>query len=56
MAWADLCTRRAAADRLPGVDPALAEAILAHYGGPRTPAAPPALQPVLQRLQTRPGE
>jgi len=51
-AWADLCTRLAAADHLPGVDPALAAAILAHYGGPQTPAA----QPVLQRLQTRPGE
>ena len=55
-AWADLCARLAAADRLPGLDPALAAAILAHYGGPQTPAAPPALQPVLQRLQTHPGE
>jgi hypothetical protein len=55
-AWADLCTRLAAADHLPGVDPALASAILAHYGGPQTPAAPPALQPVLQRLQPHPGE
>jgi hypothetical protein len=55
-AWSDLCARLAAADHLPGVDPALASAILAHYGGPQTPAAPPALQPVLQRLQTHPGE
>jgi Zinc dependent phospholipase C len=55
-AWADLCTRLAAADHLPAVDPALASAILAHYGGLKTPAVPPALQPVLQRLQTHPGE
>ena len=55
-AWADLCTRLAAAGRVPDVDPALAAAILAHYGGPHTPAAPPALQPVLQRLQIHPGE
>jgi hypothetical protein len=54
--WADLCTRLSAASRAPDIDPALASAILAHYGGPRTPAAPPALQPVLQRLQIHPGE
>jgi hypothetical protein len=55
-AWADLCTRLAAVGRVPDVDPALAAAILAHYGGPHTPAAPPALQPVLQRLQIHPRE
>jgi len=54
--WADLCTRLSAASRVPDIDPALVSAILAHYGGPRTPAAPPALQPVLQRLQIHPGE
>ena len=56
-AWADLCTRLAAAGRVPAaVDPALASAILAHYGGATTTSAPPALQPLLQgleRVQTR---
>jgi hypothetical protein len=51
-AWAGLCARLAAAD-FRGVDPALAAAILAHYGGPSVPAAPPRLVPTLRRLQQR---
>jgi Zinc dependent phospholipase C len=51
-AWADLCTRLARAD-FAGADPALVAAILAHFGGPSAPAAPPRLAPVLLRLQQR---
>jgi hypothetical protein len=50
-AWADLC-RRLAADDFQGADPALASAILAHYGGAAA-AAPPPLAAALHRLQER---
>jgi hypothetical protein len=50
-AWADLCRRLAAAD-FQGADPALAAAILAHYGA-AVPAAAPDLAPVLDRLRQR---
>jgi hypothetical protein len=49
--------RPPAADRVPDIDPALATAILAHYQDATSTSAPPALQPLrekLERGQTRP--
>jgi Zinc dependent phospholipase C len=49
-AWTRLCRRLARAD-FRGADPALVAAILAHYGGSTSPGAPPALAPLLLRLE-----
>ena len=54
VAWAKLCGRLEAAG-LRDADPALAEAILSHYGGPGAPRAPAQLLPLLRRLEGNSG-